>query len=57
MFMVKIWSHSRLLAGGLKDQLLAVGRKVCFGVLSSEGELANVAQMVLLRRGEIRVAL
>ena len=40
---------------GLIDQLLAVGGKVGFGILSAEGQLMHVAQMLFLRRGHDRV--
>src|SRR5712691_5662778 len=43
---------------GLKDELLIVSRKVGFGVLPSEGELPNVAQVPpLLGQQQARVVL
>jgi len=50
MFMTKMWSHFTFVSGGLKDQLLAVGGEVSFGILAAEGELSDVVQMLFLRR-------
>ena len=38
-------------ASGLEDELLAVCRKVGFGVLSAEGKLADVAKVFFDLRG------
>jgi len=41
-----------VVAGGLENELLAVGGEVGFRILASEGELLDVAEMLFgLRRG------
>ena len=39
----------------LKDQFLAVGGKVSFGILSAKGQLFDIAEMLFLREGKIAV--
>ena len=51
--MVNIWSHCRLSRVDWKMSFLPSAGEVSFGVLSSEGELANVAEMFFLRRGQV----
>src|SRR5208283_592030 len=40
-------------AGGLEDQLLAVGREIGLGIRAAEGELAHVAEMLFFGRAEV----
>jgi hypothetical protein len=53
MFMMKIWSHFTSPWDDWKISFLAVGGEIGLGILSAEGQLVHVAQMLFLRRGQI----
>ena len=50
-FMTNCWSQRAAVARRLEDQALAIAAEIRFGVLAAEGELADIAEVVLAGLG------